>query len=997
MKRSIDVLLCATIGFTATAQTDNKTRLIDECQRLYSDGEYSTALTAIEEIDANRLNSKERQEYELLKALIVYENNILDGRALLFQYLADYPESAKREMLYCYIAKSYYHTGNYDQACSYFGECNFKRLTPRQRDEATLLYALSLLNCGNEGAAENLLMNLSLTSKVCNKDAEFYLAVINYNRGNLDEAYKGFKNLELNAKYCGESQYYITGIWLKNGEVTRAADGARLYLDNNKPTVTEYYRMYQMLGAAEFMRGNYEEAEKALTIYLENYHTPQRVALYQLGASLYANGKYDKAMEMLSQCTGEDDAIAHSALLHIGLIYLDNGNSNSARLALERAATMTYDDAVREEALYNYALCIHQTRYSPFAESVKAFEQFLNDYPASKHADKVGEYLIEVYNNTRNYNVALQSINKIKNPSAKILEAKQNILYRLGVQELIDGNMDGAIDYMDSSLKLAKYNAETQSNALFWKGEALFRKGDMAGARRCYGQSLNCGAKGNSLATYGIGYTYFNEGSYNEACSRFINFVKIADKNDRETISDAYNRIADCHFYQRNFEDAAGYYAQAANTFNKNADYSLYRYAQIQSLRNNQAESLNTLKRLVDKFPNSKYTEQAMYEMGRNYIKQENYREAINTYDKLIATFPNSSTSRRAMAERAMIYNSIGDRRNAIEAYKDIIAKYPQSEEAQVAMQDLKSIYVEMGKVDQYAEYIKNTAGMQPVESNEIDTLTYIAAEKAYGRGELNEAKKAFEDYLQNFPAGAFRQNSYYYKGVICYNQGASDEAVVCFEKVLEFPNSQYHEEAMTVAAGIHYDNRAYDKASVLYKQIAEQSSNEERQKTALTRVLHIAIELENNNDIIEYATRLENHRNISPELRREATFNRAKAYLAINERDKAFDDLDSFAQDTRTKEGAEAKYLVAQILFDEGSYDFCEDEINEFIEMSTPHTYWMARSFVLLADLYATQGKTMEAKQYLLSLQNNYDGDDDIAEMISTRLAKLSTENKTK
>ena len=997
MKRSIVLLLCATIGFTATAQTDNKTRLIDECQRLYSDGEYSTALTAIEEIDANRLNSKERQEYELLKALIVYENNILDGRALLFQYLADYPESAKREMLYCYIAKSYYHTGNYDQACSYFGECNFKRLTPRQRDEATLLYALSLLNCGNEGAAENLLMNLSLTSKVCNKDAEFYLAVINYNRGNLDEAYKGFKNLELNAKYCGESQYYITGIWLKNGEVTRAADGARLYLDNNKPTVTEYYRMYQMLGAAEFMRGNYEEAEKALTIYLENYHTPQRVALYQLGASLYANGKYDKAMEMLSQCTGEDDAIAQSALLHIGLIYLDNGNSNSARLALERAATMTYDDAVREEALYNYALCIHQTRYSPFAESVKAFEQFLNDYPASKHADKVGEYLIEVYNNTRNYNVALQSINKIKNPSAKILEAKQNILYRLGVQELIDGNMDGAIDYMDSSLKLAKYNAETQSNALFWKGEALFRKGDMAGARRCYGQSLNCGAKGNSLATYGIGYTYFNEGSYNEACSRFINFVKIADKNDRETISDAYNRIADCHFYQRNFEDAAGYYAQAANTFNKNADYSLYRYAQIQSLRNNQAESLNTLKRLVDKFPNSKYTEQAMYEMGRNYIKQENYREAINTYDKLIATFPNSSTSRRAMAERAMIYNSIGDRRNAIEAYKDIIAKYPQSEEAQVAMQDLKSIYVEMGKVDQYAEYIKNTAGMQPVESNEIDTLTYIAAEKAYGRGELNEAKKAFEDYLQNFPAGAFRQNSYYYKGVICYNQGASDEAVVCFEKVLEFPNSQYHEEAMTVAAGIHYDNRAYDKASVLYKQIAEQSSNEERQKTALTRVLHIAIELENNNDIIEYATRLENHRNISPELRREATFNRAKAYLAINERDKAFDDLDSFAQDTRTKEGAEAKYLVAQILFDEGSYDFCEDEINEFIEMSTPHTYWMARSFVLLADLYATQGKTMEAKQYLLSLQNNYDGDDDIAEMISTRLAKLSTENKTK
>ena len=979
----------------ATAQTDNKGKLIAECQRLYSDGEYSTALSVLEKIDTKGLDSEARQEFELLKALTVYENDVLEGRAMLFQYLADYPESAKRELLYNYIAQSYYHTGNYDQACNWFGQCNIKRLTPKQRDEATLLYALSLLNSGNEGAAENLLMNLSLTSKEYSKDAGFYLAVIDYNRDNLDEAHKAFRNFELDAKYCGESQYYITGIWLKKGEATRAAHWARNYLDYNKPTVPEYYRMYQMLGAAEFMQGNYEEATKALTTYIENYHTPQRVALYQLGTSLYATGELDKAMEMLVPCIDGEDAVAQSALLHIGLIHLEKGNSSNARLALEQAATMTYDNQVREEALYNYALCIHQTRYSPFAESVKAFEQFLNDYPKSKHADKVGEYLIEVYNNTRNYNVALQSINKIKNPSAKILEAKQNILYRLGVQEFLDGNMDGAIDYMNSSLKLAQYNAETQSNALFWKGEALFRKGDMAGARNCYGQSLNCGAKGNSLATYGLGYTYFNDGRYNEARSRFEAFVKVADKNDKETISDAYNRIADCHFYQRGFDAAEEYYAKAANTYNKNADYSLYRYAQIQSLKNNPTESINTLKRLVSKFPDSPHTEQALYEMGRSYIKQENYREAIKTYDKLIAGFPNSATARRALAERAMIYNTMGDRENAIAAYKEIIAKYPQSEEALVAMQDLKSIYVDMGRVDQYAEYASSTTGMQPVESSEIDTLTYIAAEKAYGRGELDEAKRAFENYLQNNPAGAFRLNSYYYKGLICYNQGAKDEAVENFEKVLEFPNNQYREEAMVVAAEIYYDDKAYDKASTLYKEIAELSSNEERQKVALTRVLHIAIEQENHNDIILYATKIENQENVSPELKREAALYRAKSHLAKGNSDKAFEEFDNLAADTRTKEGAEAKYLVAQMLFDEKSYDFCEDEINEFIEMSTPHTYWMARSFILLADLYTAQDKTLEAKQYLLSLQNNYDGDDDIAGMIEERLKRISTANK--
>ena len=61
-----------------------------------------------------------------------------------------------------------------------------------------------------------------------------------------------------------------------------------------------------------------------------------------------------------------------------------------------------------------------------------------------------------------------------------------------------------------------------------------------------------------------------------------------------------------------------------------------------------------------------------------------------------------------------------------------------------------------------------------------------------------------------------------------------------------------------------------------------------------------------------------------------------------------------------------------------------------EFIEASTPHGYWLARSFILLSDTYLKQGKHMEAKQYLLSLQSNYTGNDDIAGMIEERLADM-------
>ena len=105
----------------------------------------------------------------------------------------------------------------------------------------------------------------------------------------------------------------------------------------------------------------------------------------------------------------------------------------------------------------------------------------------------------------------------------------------------------------------------------------------------------------------------------------------------------------------------------------------------------------------------------------------------------------------------------------------------------------------------------------------------------------------------------------------------------------------------------------------------------------------------------------------------------------------KAADDLKLLAKDTRTLYGAEAKFLVAQQMYNAGEYAAAEKEILNFIDQSTPHAYWLARSFVLLSDVYVAMGKDLDARQYLLSLQQNYQGNDDIESMIEDRLKKLN------
>ena len=60
-----------------------------------------------------------------------------------------------------------------------------------------------------------------------------------------------------------------------------------------------------------------------------------------------------------------------------------------------------------------------------------------------------------------------------------------------------------------------------------------------------------------------------------------------------------------------------------------------------------------------------------------------------------------------------------------------------------------------------------------------------------------------------------------------------------------------------------------------------------------------------------------------------------------------------------------------------------------KFIQQGSPHMYWVARSFILLSDIYKAQGKEIEARQYLLSLRSNYTESDDIADMIKERLGE--------
>ncbi|MDX2415587.1 MAG: hypothetical protein QNK33_10385, partial [Bacteroidales bacterium] len=91
-----------------------------------------------------------------------------------------------------------------------------------------------------------------------------------------------------------------------------------------------------------------------------------------------------------------------------------------------------------------------------------------------------------------------------------------------------------------------------------------------------------------------------------------------------------------------------------------------------------------------------------------------------------------------------------------------------------------------------------------------------------------------------------------------------------------------------------------------------------------------------------------------------------------------------------------ESKYRVAEILFTKGDIESSEKLVYEFIDQNTPHQYWMARMFILLADISLKQNDEFQARATLQSLADYYQADDDgIMDEVRARLSELNVNNE--
>ena len=976
--------------------TDKGARLLDESRTLFTQGDYAAAGTLLDEWESIVVagSTTRTEEIDFMRTVIEAERNLAGSLEPIQRFMDKYPESMYMNRIEALQGSAHFARGEYEEAIECFDETDPLLLEDRDCRRLVRHNAIALIRCGHieEGRLQLSILERLIDEPEEDADIVFYNAYLDYLDGNNDLAREGFENSK-GTNHHDEARLYLADMDLNgSGDHTDAYNTAMLMIEEASDPILEA-EAERILGEYWYRNGDYEKAFELLTSYMAvDISADPRHDKYILGMSCFRNDRMDEAVENLSWVAEGDDEMAQNAALHQGLAALAKGDKNMARMAFERASTIPGKSDIREQALYNYAMVIHETSFSPFAESVTSFERFLNEFPNSKYAERVSSYLVDVYLNTNSYDAALGSIAKIHNPGPSILAAKIQLLYNKAMDLMAAGEYNDVPGLLTDAIALDRYDHKTAANATFWRGEAYFRMGKADMASNDYKRYLALAGNAitlyGGLANYGMGYIYYNRQNYDDSWKSMRSVIETSDRTGvgNEILADACLRAGDCKFYTRQYSQAIDYYGMALRINSRVGDYALYQTAIVNGLQRNYSQKIKDLDRLVDDYPESAYVPSALYEEGRAYQQTDRPTQAITAFRRIMSDYPTSELARKASAEIGLIYYQTNRYDEAIAAYKDVVAKYPGSDEARTALVDLKSIYVEKGDINSYIEYTSGVQGAAPIAVSERDSLTYTAAENMYSRGEKETALERFGQYLNQFPEGAFAVNAWYYQGLIKEEKSDYNGAFESYMHVADYENSRFCESALDRAATLAWNAQDWKRAMDTYVRLYGKTTNAERQSRSLYSIVSCAGKLNDNDAVMAYADKALQTQ-LSKQQTVEVKYRKAKTLLVMNRKADARPVLEELAKDTRSQYGAEADYLLSQLLFDSGNKEEAEKVIMAFIQEGTPHMYWLARSFILLSDIYKSQGKEVEARQYLLSLKSNYTEDDDIAQMIAERL----------
>ncbi len=927
-----------------------------------------------------------------------FQERLKTTPANLKTYLEQYPYTPYSDEIYLMEGVLHVEKEKYKQATKAFAKVNGKNLSRETQPMLLFYWGYALLKQENYEKALSYLLRVKQKESLYTPHARYYAGYCYYCTKDFQNALAEFLSVQHLAGYQQIVPYYLVQIDYAQGNYEQVYTRANQLLDTF-PDNKHNYELHRMLGEMYYQDSAYNDAIQHLEAYhtltLEQEREPLRSDIYLLGVANYKVGKYQEAIQQLKNIKEQKDSISESTYLHLGHSYLRVGEEEKAKLSYAAAMRLNINSRVREEAMYNYVQ-ITYLQGSALGDNITAFQDFLREYPNTKYTNNVYALMADMYMNSKNYKAAYDALVGIKQPDAKMQETIQFLRYQLGIDAFLQGNMKEAANWMTQVIKNEKKSSHYKTEAYYMRAESRYR---MLQYPACIEdievfvkQSNAPKSKNYTTALYLKAYALFNQQLLKQAEYVFRQYISQADST-QTLFTDALNRLGDCLFSSRQFDDAVATYERAIRLGNYATDYALFQQGYALGLLHRYPEKIQKMGQLSSRYPRSDYADDALYETARAHLQLDQNEEAIKMYTRILGQYPNSNKAAKAALELSMTYRTLKQYDKAIQAYKNTIQKYAGSEEAYAALEGLEQVYVETNNISDYLAYTKTLNKINMRTSSQEDSLVYVTAELQYIMGNYEEAAAGMTTYITSFcPGGRYCVTALYYAANSFYQLRKYDAAQEQYSALAAIEGNPYMEEACMRSAEIAYDKEQYSTAAYYFQQMLRVASSSSMRITAQLGILRCNQHEGNIEAVIAAATQLLEQDQLTDNIRQEALYYRAKAHLSNQQYGLAVVDLTPLSKEVRTPMGAEAKYQLANAYFQLGSIELAEEEVMSFTQMQTTQQYWLAKSLILLSDINVQRNDIFQAKQYLLALQSNYQQQDDITTIIADKLQEIAT-----
>ena len=910
-----------------------------------------------------------------------------DESELRFQnYISDYPNGKYVNQSYLGLSNIYYRNKQFEKAIAMMKMVNVYGLSTEQEAMFYFRLGYSYFVIEDYESSKLAFFDINKTKFTYSDLTTYCLGHMAYTEGNYATAINEFEKIVNTPKLGLISSYYIAQIYYYQSRYSDLIDFAEPLLENsiNKKRDGELIRL---IASAYYKLNNYTQSVEYFQRFLSHNDGLDRAEQYYLANSYFYLQNFEEAIGQFEQLIIEKDSLSQYAAHQLAKTYLKLGEQQKAINAFKYASSINFDYTLKEDAAYNLVKLVFQKQDS-YENALDIIEDYINDFPLSSNIGEVNELLIKSYTKTRDYKSAVNNLLKLESLNLEQKAVFQKLSYYLALEYFINKDFEESITWFETSLDEPQSTIIT-ALANYWMAEAFYQSQDFSKAIELYAQFL---LKDGAYqldeykdAQYGLAYSYFLSANYSYSAKWFRKFVK--NTTDTAKLTDANLRIGDSYYMQRDYRKAQAYYSQSVQFAAFDIDYALYQQSLCFGLTAQNNKKKTVLNRLVNEFISSAYHDDAMMDLSTLYLNLGDLQSSLQLLKQLKEVHPSSPLVKQSILQMGLNYYNSDNIELAISHFKEVIENYPNTNESKEALTAYKNISVEQGDVSAYFDYVEGLTDVI-IDVAIKDSLTYEAAENLYLSQKCEKAIIAFSDYLDSFKQALFKLNASYYRAE-CLHTKSPNLSVEDYITVLEFPDNAFTERALTRLARLSFEKDEYGSAALYYAKLLTMAQDNNLKRESTINLFICYNKLNVSSSTLEFANEVLKLKKINAETECQARLFVANSHYSNSEFHLAQKEYKIIADKSTLESGAEAKYQLAYLFFLQDDFVACESAIFELSE-SYFSDYFIAKGFILLADIYLEKENYFQSRATLNSIIENYDGDDELKAVCQSKIETI-------